>query len=120
MKQSVRRGQHPKGRALQGHGRTRQVCVVSETQAGGDREGGHPPGVDPTFAGETEELVEEVLDAGARGEGDADQGSGSALGRPGVRGARRHRHRFVRSADRLLATASQEDMTLEDPELLLL
>src|SRR3954451_18487773 len=79
VEQSVCSGQHPKGSTLKGHGRPRQVHVVSETKAGRDRQRGHALGVHATFAGETEELIEELLNPVAWSEGDAHSGRGATV-----------------------------------------
>src|SRR6476661_8184068 len=120
VKQPVCRGQHPEGSTLKGHGRPRQIHVVSKTEAGRDRKRGHALGVHATFAGETEELIEELLDAVAWSERDAHSGGGATVRGPRVRVATRHNHGLTRAAHRLLTSATQQDAAFEDLELLLL
>lgn len=88
---------------------------------------GMPLLVDAAVACEAEELVEELLDAGPRGEGEADSRAGAAVRCPGVWGARRYGDGLPGAADGLVAATTQEDVAVdivatavEDLELLLL
>ena len=97
-----------------------EIHVVGKAKTGADRQRGHALVVNAALTCEAEELVEELLDAGTWGEGDADSRAGAAVRGPRVWGAGRYDNALPGATDGLLSAATQEDAAVEDLELFLL